>query len=267
MPTEQVNGLAMHYTADGPVGAPVITFAHAQGFDARGWAAQAAGLSDTYRLLCIDSRGFGSSELGQDDFSIEDLASDVVGLLDALDIKRTHYAGSSLGGMVGLALALDHPGRLASLILVATQGQLPEASIARVRDNIAAIRAAGTGMEARTDATLDRYLPDDYAAANPEDFARLRAMMAAISAETYAKSAEAIVGMDFDDRLGEITLPTYVIAGALDAATPPDRMTLYRDRIASARMDVIAGAGHFPNYEKPSEFNALLRDFVASVEA
>ncbi len=268
MPICEVDGVALSYEIAGPQGrpeaAPALTFAHGYAFDRGCWRPQMAAFRDRHRVLSFDFRGHGESGLGTADYRMEDLAADVVGLLDANGIERTHYVGTSLGGMVGFALALGHADRLASLTLVATQGTMPEGGKQFIRDNVAAMQAAGGDtLGDRAGVMTERYFAADFKAENPMEFERLQGIVAGHSVAGFAKSSAAIVAMDFDDRLREIDLPTLVVAGELDVPTPPRRMEVYRDRIPGARMAVIPGAGHVPNAERPDAFNAVLADFLA----
>jgi len=256
----RIGGIDHRYTVDGPRDAPVVTFGHAQGFNLESWADQVAALRGRYRVLTLDFRGHGGTGLAAAPYRIEDLAGDVIGLLDALGIERTHYVGASLGGMAGFSLALDHPERLASVAFVTTQGVLPDSSAEGQRANTAIMRR--DGMSARADAVLARYLRPGYRESEPARYAALRRQFTQTPVEGYAMSGDAIFAMDFDGRIGAIDLPTMIIAGEKDIATTPDRMTLYRDAIAGARMAVIDDAGHMPYVEQADAFNAVLGDFL-----
>ena len=257
MTQQDVNGLTINYELHGPEDA------HGQGFNLEVWRPQIAAFRDRYRILVHDLRGHGGTGLGADETpSIEDMAADLIGLLDALGIGRVHYAGKSQGGMIGYALALDHRDRLESVTFVATQGVLPDSSTGRIRAAIDKMRAAGDTMEGGADTLLARYVTEDYKTREPEGFAALRRIVAANSVEGYARSSEAILAMNYDDRLAEIDVPTMVIAGECDQPTPPQRMELYRDGIKGARMAVVEGAGHLPNVEQPDGFNRALAEFL-----
>ena len=177
---------------------------------------------------------------------MEDLAADVVAVLDAEGVGQAHYCGSSLGGMVGFALALEHRSRLASVTFLATQGRLPTANGERLRAT--AKRLAGGTMAPVAEETLARYTTEAWRRANPDRHAALVAMASGNPAAGYAHSGEAIIAMDYDGRLGDISTPTLVVAGEHDMPTPPERMALYLEGIAGARMATIAEAGHFPNW-------------------
>jgi len=260
MPRINLNGLNHNYRLEGPEDAPVLTLAHAQGFTLDSWAAQIAAFSDRYRVLAPNLRGHGGTDMAGGPYQIEDIARDIVALLDALGIARTHYAGASLGGMAGFALALDHADRLRSVSFVTTQGVLPKVSIDGQIAATAVMRK--DGAEARADAILERYLRKGYQDDAPESYAELRRQFTTNPIEGYAEAGDAIFAMNFDDRIGTIELPVMVIASSDDIATTPERMTLYRDNIPGAGMEIVPNAGHMPYVEEADAFNTILAGFL-----
>ncbi len=263
MPRISLNGIDHHFRLEGPEDAPVLTFAHAQGFTLESWSAQTTYLSKRYRVLAPDLRGHGDTAMAGEPYRIEDIALDIVALLDALSVERTHYIGASLGGMAGFALARDHAERLRSVAFVTTQGILPQSSIDGQRAATAIMRK--DGAEARADAVLERYLRKGYREAQPERYAELRRQFTTNPVEGYAEAGDAIFAMNFDPGIGQIDLPVMVIAGSDDIATTPERMTMYRNGIPGAKMDVIANAGHMPYVEEADRFNTVLAGFLESL--
>jgi 3-oxoadipate enol-lactonase len=260
MPRISLNGAIHNYRMEGAETAPVLTLAHAQGFTHASWSAQIAHFSDRYRVLAPDLRGHGETDMAGKPYQIQDIALDIVAMLDALDIERTHYVGASLGGMAGFALALDHADRLRSVSFVTTQGILPLVSINGQRAATAVMRK--DGAEARVDAVLERYLRKGYREDQPISYAELRRQFTSNPVEGYAEAGDAIFAMNFDERIVDINLPVMVIAGSDDIATTPDRMTLYRDGIPGAGMEIIPNAGHMPYIEESNAFNNVLAGFI-----
>jgi pimeloyl-ACP methyl ester carboxylesterase len=184
-------------------------------------------------------------------------------LLDHLGIARTHFVGSSLGGMVGYALALDHADRLDSVTFAATQGVLPTERAEIQKKNIAAMNASERGLELQVDAMLERLNRDGYRTENPDGYAKQREMAVCGTVDGYARCCAAIAAMSYDDKLERIATPTLVVAGSVDKSTSPERMAMYGDRIAGARMKIIENAAHFPNVDEPDAFNAILDGFLS----
>ena len=108
----KANGITFNYEVEGPQGAPWVMFSNSLATDLSMWDEQAAALKKSFRVLRYDQRGHGGTEATDGRYSFDLLVADVVGLMDALSIKRAHFVGISMGGMTGLALAQKHPGRL-----------------------------------------------------------------------------------------------------------------------------------------------------------
>jgi 3-oxoadipate enol-lactonase len=264
--TQTINGVPINFTLDGTTGAPLITFAHALSLNLRSFDDQIDAFKDQYRVLRLDLRGHGKTDKDGGSFSMEDLADDVVGLWDHIGVEKSHFVGSSLGAMVGLALAFDHADRLSSLTFMASQGALPPERIVASRANIAAMRAsdatAQTTMANEADALMDRLLFDHDESTNPSRFTLLRQILGDTTLFGQARAYEAILAMNYDNRLDEIYTPTLVLAGAQDNSTTPERMQMYKDGITGAQMELLQDAGHFPNLEQPNAFNGTLKTFL-----
>ena len=266
MPKINVNGLETNYTLDGPDDAPALTFVPGQSFTLETWAGQVPTFRDRFRVLTLNLRGHGGTALGsiKEEMTLADLAQDILGLWNALGIEKSHYVGKSLGGMIAYEMALAHADRLHSVTFVATQGQMPEGSLERMRGYVEDFRSSERKMGLAAERLLARYLPADYATREPEKFAQLERSITALSVESYACTTEALNRMRYDERLEDIKVPTMVIAGEIDAPIPPARLKVYRDRIPGAKWAVIPGAAHLPNFEKPEAFNEALAGFLGA---
>jgi pimeloyl-ACP methyl ester carboxylesterase len=113
---------------------------------------------------------------------------------------------------------------------------------------------------------LERLLGDITEADNPTTFTLLREILHNTTLYGQARAYDAILDMNYDHRLAEIVVPTLILAGAQDASTPPERMKMYQDGISGAQMEILEGAGHFPNLEKPIAFNNALRRFLNKLQ-
>jgi 3-oxoadipate enol-lactonase len=237
----------------GPVSAPAVVLGSSLGTTRAMWTPQIAALAGDFRVVAYDHRGHGGSPVPPGPYAIEDLGRDVVELLDHLGLERVHYAGLSLGGMVGMWLAAHAPERVDRLALLCTAAHLPPAS--RWHERAATVRAAGMGAIA--DAVVARWFtpafPSDRAAA----FAKA---LVAIDPEGYAACCEAIAGMDLRPVLGRITAPTLVVAADADPATPPALAQDIVDGIGSgAELVVIPEAAHLASVERADPVSGLLR--------
>ena len=254
MPLIRANGVELFYDLAGPEGAPVVAFSNSVGATLEMWDAQARAFSPRYRCLRYDARGHGRSPVAGGDATIDDLADDLAGLLDALQVERAHIVGLSLGGMTAQALAVRHAPRVASLVLMATSAHMPHGW----EERIAKVRAEGMG--AIVDPVLARWFTPAFADAPEARAARERFL--ANPPEGYAACCAAIRDMDLRERIGAIHAPTLILAGADDPATPVAMMEDIRARIQDADLVVIPRASHLLAIERPDRVNAYLADFL-----
>jgi 3-oxoadipate enol-lactonase len=241
--------MKLHHVFDGPEDAPVLVLASSLGTTHAMWDANVDALTRRYRLLRYDHRGHGQSEVPSGPYRIEEMADDVVDLLDELHLRRVSFCGLSLGGAVGMALAAREPARLERLVLCCTSVKFGDPQMWAER--AATVRANGT--EAIADATMERWFSTGFREREPDVVAGFRAMLAASPDDGYAACCEAIGEWDFRDRIGAIEVPTQVIAGSDDPATPVEQLELIADSIPHARLHVLEAA-HLANVEQPAAF-------------
>ena len=248
----------MTHTDDGPRDAPVLVLAGSLGSTLEMWRPQAA-LAETFRVIRIDHRGHGGSPAPPGPYRIADLAGDALALLDALDVDRVAWCGLSLGGMVGMYLGSEAPDRLTSLTLCCTTAHFPDP--APWRERIRAVRAGGTASIAES--TVARWFTPGWAGRNPDVVAEAVRMVAGTDDAGYLACCQAIEAWDHRDRLPAVAVPTLVIAGADDLATPvePHARTL-ADTIPEARLAVLDGA-HLATIEQAAGATALIAAHAA----
>lgn len=259
MPYVRANGVNLHYDLTGPEGAPVIAFAHSIGASMPMWDAQVAAFSDRYRCLRFDTRGHGASEVKPEPATVDDLADDLAGLLEALHIGKAHIVGLSLGGMTGQAFALRYPGRLDRLALLATSAEMDKAAW---RQRIETVTRDGYGSFI-DEVMVPRWFTPGFAAAQPEIVAGFRARMLANDRAGYAAAANVIVTLDLLPRISGITAPTIIIVGAEDPATPIAMSEQIRSLVPHAEMVIIPKAAHIVAVEQPEMVNDYLGAFLA----
>lgn len=251
----------LHHDVQGPEEAPVLVFGPSLGTDLGLFDAQVAGLAGSYRIVRFDLRGHGRSEVPSGPYTIGELAADVVVLLDSLGVARFSYCGVSIGGAIGQQLASEHGDRMDALVICASAARFADPDSWPVR--AAKVREEGTEflVPSRTGA----WFTAEFAQRNPAEAERLLMMLRTTPPEGYAGCCEAIGAFDVRDRLGGITVPTLVIAGSEDPATPPDMCHVIADGIPSARFQVVAGASHLLNAERPDVANAAIVGHLAAV--
>ena len=242
---------------EGPEDAPVLVLSNSLGTTLAMWDQQAPALSERFRLLRYDHRGHGGSPVPPGPYKIEDLGRDVLVLLDRLEVERFSFCGLSIGGMVGMWIAAEAPERVERLVLCCTSARFPPDTFdSRART----VRA--DGVSAIADAVVERWFTPAFREGSPEVVERARRMLLDTPAEGYASCCEAVRDADLSGRLGTISAPTLVIAGADDPAAPPDQAELIRDSIPNASVKVIPDAAHLAIIEKPEAILDHLRPVV-----
>ncbi|WP_046469032.1 3-oxoadipate enol-lactonase [Allosalinactinospora lopnorensis] len=249
----------VHHVADGPADAPTVVLSGSLGSTLDMWGPQVAALTPEFRLIRYDLRGHGKSPVPDGPYSIADLGGDVLRLLDRLGADRVHFAGLSIGGMIGMWLAAHAPDRIDRLALLCTSARLgpPEGWAQRA----AVVREEGAGAVAA--GVTQRWFTPGFAEREPEAAERMRAMVASSSSEGYAGCCAAIEHMDLRPELPRIAAPTLVVAGAHDPATPPEHAERIAGGISGARLRVLDGAAHLASWERADQVNELLREHFA----
>ena len=235
---------------------------------AEAWTFQLEGLADHHRLTAFDNRGAGRSPLPPEGFSVAGMADDAAALLESLGISCAHVAGFSGGSATAQELALRHPQLVRSLVLVSTWAK-PDAYFRRMGAAWTLLAEAAPSERAMLEAfflwiytahahnsgLVDAIIDDALAFPHPQ------------SPEGFQRQLEAWSAHDTLDRLDQIDVPTLVVAGELDMCTPPRLGRLVADRIPNAEFVVLSGEAHQPFQEQPDEFNSLVAEFWARVEA
>lgn len=244
----------LHHVVDGPPDAEVLVLGPSLGTDLSLFDRQVLGLADRWRVVRFDLRGHGGSPVVPGPCSMAELAADVAELVDHLSVERFHYLGVSIGGAIGLTLALEHPERLVSLTICASAARFADPPSWPVR--AATVRAEGT--EAMAASRLGTWFTAEFASRQPEEAARLLTMLRETPAEGYAACCEAIGGFDVRERLASITAPTLVLAGADDPATPVDMVREIALGVPGASFAVVPDAAHLFTAERPEVVNAMV---------
>jgi 3-oxoadipate enol-lactonase len=247
----------LNHILEGPEDAPVLVLSNSLGSTLGMWDDQAPVLRERFRLLRYDQRGHGDSPVPSGPYKIEDLGRDALALLDRLEIESASFCGLSIGGLVGMWLASEAPGRVERLVLCCTAARFdPEMYEARASK----VRAEGVGSVA--DTVLERWFTPEFRATRPETVEWAGNMLRSTPAEGYAGCCEVLRDTDVRSRLGEIRSPTLVIAGAEDPAASVAQAEEIRDSIPEARL-VVVEAAHLANVEQPE---AVTREILEHLE-
>jgi 3-oxoadipate enol-lactonase len=239
--------------ADGRQEAPVLLLGGSLGSTVEMWLPQVPRLSRRMRVVRFDHRGHGGSPVPPGPYTVAELGRDVLELLDHLGVQRAHYAGLSLGGMVGMWLAAYAPQRVDRLALLSTAAYLPPAQ--GWLDRAGAVRAGGMAAVAGT--VVQRWFTGAFG-----DRDRYETMLRSIPADGYTACCHAIAALDLRPALPSIRAATLVIAGAQDPATPPALSREIVAGIPDARLAIVEDAAHLSNVEQPEQVTALLTEFL-----
>lgn len=255
-----VDGCTLAARVDGDAGKPWIVLSNSLGADMSAWDGQMEMLTRRYRVLRYDTRGHGGSELSRTPVGFAEMAADVVALMDHFAIARAVFLGVSLGGMTGLAVALDHPGRLAQLVCCAARADAPPDYVRNWNERIAAVKAGG--MAAVVDALVARWLSAAIRDARPDLAAAIAAMVRKTPPAAYIACAEALKTLDFLKRLPDMRVPTLYVAGETDPSAPPTVMKQMADATPGASFRLVAGAAHLINCDSPAGFAEAIAEIV-----
>jgi 3-oxoadipate enol-lactonase len=249
---------------DAGEGRPVL-FVHGFPHHRKLWAPQVRALSGHSRAIAIDLPGFGESDMPEK-FTIDAWADGLSRFLDALDIDRAIIAGLSMGGYVTLAFWRLHRQRVLALVLADTRaGVDTEEGKQKRRETIELARHEGPTAVART--LLPGMVGKSTREREPAVFAMMRAMLESASVDSIVGASEAMMNRpDATASLATIDVPTLIIAGDEDVLTPPKESRSMHATIPGSRLEIIPGAGHVSNVERPAAFNQVLTEFVAGVE-
>lgn len=249
-----------HVDITGPETAPVLVLHHPLATDLTCWDDLTARLSPAYRVLRLDARGHGRTPPTPAPYNFATLAGDVIAVMDGAGVDRAHFVGLSMGGMVGQALGLNHADRFESLTLVSTTSSIPSPARQMWHDRIASARSEG--MDATIDAALARWVTNAAMDRDPDLRGRLVAFMRGTSVEGYAGWCSAIAQLDMTDALSGIALPTHVVVGSEDPATPPSAAQIIHRRIAGSEYTEVPGVSHMLHLEEPDAFHNAVRPFL-----
>lgn len=254
----QLDGRNIAYDLVGPAGAPVVCMTHSLASDGGMWAEQVPPLlAAGFRVLRIDMRGHGGSDPVAGDYTMSQLAGDVVGVLDKLGLARVHYIGLSIGGMLGQALALEHGARVISAMWCDTLPASPAGAAQAWGDRMKIVKEANSLLPL-ADPTMERWFTDAYKPKNPGRWQEIRDTIVGTSPAGYLGCAAAIQNYDFVSKLPSLKLPVLVVVGDGDAGTPPAGNKQIASLVPGARYEEIRNARHFPNVEHPNSFNRLM---------
>ncbi len=264
MPVVESNGIDIYYEEHGS-GEPLLLIM-GWGANAATWRPQLPGLAEQFRVITFDNRGVGRSSSPEGPYSVPQMAGDVVGLLDALEVPRAHVFGISLGGMIAQELAIEHPGRVDALILgCTTPGSCHAAGVARLHNDVSAFRDAnGQGSLEWFSEFLRRLWTEEAVIESTtelQDFV-LSLIRFPPTSHGLRSQADAVLKHDTYDRLEQIRHRTLVMTGDEDMLIDPKNSKILAKRIPNAELQIFEGLRHAFHLERPDLSNNAIIDFI-----
>lgn len=228
------------------------------------WAPQLGALLDRARCIAPDLRGFGESSIVPP-YSIDQYADDLAALLDSLRIERAVVCGLSMGGYVALAFWRRHKARIRALVLMDTRAGSDSAEGREKRDQMIAL-ARARGSEAVADAMITGMVGKRTREKCPEVVDDVHRMLESAPVEGVVGALESLRDRpDSTATLATIDVPTLIVVGEDDVLTPPSEAMLLHAGIRGSTLEVITGAGHVANVERPAAVNHVLTEFLAKL--
>jgi 3-oxoadipate enol-lactonase len=253
-----VGDTGIAYRVDGPRDAPALVFSNSLGTDHRLWDRQMAAVEGQCRVVRYEACGHGVSGLPRGPVTIARLGQDLIALLDHLDIERAVVCGCSLGGVIGLWLAVNRPERLTGVVLANTGAKVGTNESWDAR--IAAVRAGGT--VAVRDQVVGRFLTSEFRARDPDTTSLIAEMIEATNDEGYIAACEALRASDLRADATSVRVPVLIVGSERDQSTPPELSRDLHASIDRSELVMIADAAHLANVEQPAVFNSALVRFL-----
>jgi 3-oxoadipate enol-lactonase len=250
MPRIRIDGIRINYDEAGS-GENLILI-HGLGFTRRSWSLQLPAFSKRYRTIAPDCRGHGDSDKPAEQHGVRDMSEDLYGLMNALGLDRAHILGISMGGQVAQQFALDHATKVIKLVLCDTRSRPNPAFTDRLLQQIATLEPEALARTVLQD-EMTYPISDAALKINLEDIIRN-------PKDAYIRDVRAALDWDVTERLGEIRLPTLIVAGEKDSLL--EECKSLNEKIRASKLVIIRRSGHLTCLENPGEFNKAVLDFL-----
>lgn len=254
----RVGNIDLQYALSGPADAPVVCLNHCFAADHRYWDHHLSAFNG-FRVLRHDARGHGESSAPPGPYSLEMMANDLIGLLDALDIAKVHLCGVSMGGMIAQTAALNAPARVSSLALINTISEYTSDQIQVWQDRAALVMREG--IQAVQAPLMARWFTDEAAAQRLPGYVYMAETLSRFAPESFAAVSTAVCGLNTTERLAELQMPSLVVATPDDPGVPTASSQKMADMLG-VKPCWLEPARHLATLEHPETFNRLIRDFL-----
>jgi 3-oxoadipate enol-lactonase/4-carboxymuconolactone decarboxylase len=261
MPFLKTGECVHHYVVEGQGDKPVLVFSNSLGSDLRIWDPLVPQLRGDFRLIRYDTRGHGLSEAPPPPYRADELARDLVGLLDALQINQAVVCGLSVGGLIAQQMAISYPDYVRALILCDTGARI--GTVASWDERIATVRTQG--LAALAAPSMERWFSQDFRRLHSAEVRGYANMVLRTAADGYVGTCRALRDTDLTEAAASINKPTLVLCGEQDIATPPEMARRLANSIPDARFALIADAAHISCVEQPAVMASRILEFLREV--
>ena len=266
MPTLHTNGVNIHYQSYGS-GSETIVFSHGYLMNHKMFDAQIDALKSRYRIIAFDHRGHGQSEKVRAKYGIYDLVDDAIGVIEQLVGESVHFMGMSTGGYVGVRLMVNRPDLLRSVVLMDTAGgDEPKAALRQY--NLLLFLVRWLGIRAVYPKAIQILMGEDFRmdAARSAEYNAWKQSILALDNRAVYRFGKAIFGRDSVlEQLRGNSIPTQIIVGEQDVATPIHKSEQLHAVLANSRLATIPNAGHTAPVEQPVAVTAIIKQFLREV--
>ena len=247
----------INYQTFGDAAKPAIVFSNSLGTNFSMWKSQIEFFQKDFFVICYDTRGHGQSSTPQGPYSIEQLGTDVIHLLDHLNIQKAAFCGISMGGLIGQWLAIHHSSRFTHIVVCNTAAKIGQEQAWIDRANL----VKNQGLQSIADTAATRWFTESFIQTHIAIVKSLSNDLAAGSAEGYANCCLALAKADLREDLVKINLPILVIAGIQDPVTTVEDGKFIQSKIQNAQLFEI-NASHISNIEQTDIFNEAVQKFI-----
>jgi len=264
MPKVKTNGIDIYYEIHGE-GFPLIMI---QGLSENvyWWDPPLINeLSKNFKTILLDNRGVGRSDNPGGEISIELMAKDTIGLMDAIKIKRAYIIGHSMGGKTAMEIALSHPERVEKLILYSANCGGPN-SIGPSRERtieLLEILSEQTHTRDLVEEVMFHIFTEEFITQNPEFMKKKVDDIFIVLTSPYTFGHQIMASSQYNsfDKLKKISVPTLIIHGRKDIITPPENAEIFVKNIPGAKLKYFDNNAHMIHTQEPEIFVKILLDF------
>ena len=244
-------------------GGPTVVFANSLGSDQSLWDSVIDNLGRGFNTLTYDLRGHGLSDLSELDYTVDDLADDLIALIEALKLENIILCGVSVGGMVAQSLAARRPDIVSGVILCNTAARIGDTK--RWNERISVVEEQGISSIA--DAILDNWFAKSYKLEHPNAFAAHRNMLCRVPAAGYVATCRALRDSDLSDACASISVPALCIGGTADLSVPKEQVETLASSIPGAQLEILDNVGHLPALEAPRRMARIIEHVATSASS